>query len=209
MAKQTTSSDVTATARTMSDNDRQILTKAFTMLHGVLKDYWVGEAPLPSDLNLNSAKMCHAVAARALNALDVIREEEKKARYAALRLKITETTKPLIDAAQATRKAMEDARAMISDKLADNPTARDAALKGMTVPDSTRIALALLVPAFPTGTTFEQIKETCEKLGYKVAKGADRGTFDLLIPLVVKDGPKPVPNAALAPRGEKEDSAAE
>lgn len=192
----TTNTDNNLKGRTLSDNDRTILTKSLTALHGVLKDYWVGEEGLPEHINLRSEKQVIAVLSRAADAFKVIREEERKAMYASLRQKITETTKPFIDAAGKAREAF----------LSLPPEALDMVKKSGMLSDEVRIPLALVVPHFTPGTTLEQIKLHCEAMGFKLAKGGAKGTFDLIIPLVVKEGPKPVPNASLAPSFPKDDS---
>jgi len=65
----TTNAHNVPAVRTLSENDISIITKAYTALHGVLKDYVTAEEPLPEHFNPRSEKVQQIVAARAMHAL--------------------------------------------------------------------------------------------------------------------------------------------
>lgn len=194
----TTSNHTAPAVRTLSENDLQIITKAYTSLHSVLKDYITGEDPLPEHFNPRSEKVQQIVAARAMHALKVVADAQRKAERAEVGAKITSTISPFIVAG---RTAYDSLVALKTT----SPQAYDMVVKSGALKDYVRVPLTVVATAFKSGTTFDHIKTVCESLGYKVAKGADKGSFDLIVALVAKEGPKPVPNAQLARRATREE----
>ena len=162
---------------TLSENDREILTRAFTSLHSVLKGYKVGKSVIPDHINLNDGDMCCNVLQAALDAHKSHLRAERKARYAKVRAELTLALEPHLIAQRAAREAL----------LALPAAALDMVRKSGALKDTARVPFAYIIPVFPTGTTMEQIKDLCEKFGYKVARGADKGTLDLIVALVAPE----------------------
>ncbi len=175
--------------RDLSDNDRAILLRHMVSLAAIVRDLYPSEGEQSRDLpeNMTEADLLRrpqlvvSVANRAADAIRKIGELDRAARLASLRVKIEGAIAPIVAAAHDARSA-----------LLNLPPAALAAVKAAgALQDNARVPLASLVPAFPAGTTFDQIKGAAEALGFKVARGADKGTFDLLVPLVAPAPPAP------------------
>lgn len=197
----TTSTHTVPAVRTLSENDIAIITRAYTALLGVLRDYTVGEEPLPEHFNPRSEKVQSVVALRAMHALKSVAEAQRKAERAEVGNKITTAISPFINAGRTAYDAL------IALKTT-SPAAYEMVVKSGALKDYVRVPLTFVAAAFKEGTTLEHMKNVCEALGYKVAKGAEKGTLDLLVALVAKEGPKPVPNAQLARRESREEQEA-